>query len=115
MMEKIFELFVTSSLLILTIVLIRKVFCDKLNVHLQYALWIFVVIKLLVFPIPQLTSTFSVQSVLHTTAHHIQSAWQNASRQSNTDAEIQTDSTDTALKPQDRIVENTSSRFGTAF
>ncbi len=114
MMEKVFELFVTSSLLILTIALIRKVFCDKLNVHLQYALWIFVVIKLLVFPIPQLTSTLSVQSVLHTTAHQIQSAWQNASRQSNTDAEIQTDSTDTALKPQDRIVENTSSRFGTA-
>lgn len=51
---------VTSSLLILTIVLLRGLFRKKIRMRLQYALWLLVAIRLLILPIPLWESPLSV-------------------------------------------------------
>ena len=51
----------TSSAFILAIVLLRALFHKKISMRLQYALWLFVALKLLLVPVPQFESVLSVQ------------------------------------------------------
>lgn len=53
---------ITSSLLILVILIIRKVFHGKMNLQLQYAMWLLVVARLLLFQIDLLPTSFSVMN-----------------------------------------------------
>ncbi len=51
----------TSSAFILAIVLLRALFHKKISMRLQYALWLFVALKLLLAPVPRFESVLSVQ------------------------------------------------------
>lgn len=52
----------TSSLLILSVLLLRALFRNKISMRMQYALWLPVAFQLLLFPlIPQLESPLSIQ------------------------------------------------------
>ncbi len=53
----------TSSIFILIIVFLRAVFRGKINMRLQYALWLLVVIKLLL-PIPMIESPISIFNLI---------------------------------------------------
>lgn len=57
-----------SSIFILLVVFFRMVFRGKISMRLQYALWLFVAINLLLIPIPKVESVLSVQNFidLHT-------------------------------------------------
>lgn len=50
----------TSSLLILAVVLLRALFHKRIRMRLQYALWLFVAVRLLILPVPLLKSPLSV-------------------------------------------------------
>ena len=63
-------LLLTSSVLILTILLLRRLFSGRTSARLQYALWLLVAIRLLV-PLPALSSPLSV---LNLGADSVQSA-----------------------------------------
>ena len=52
---------VTSSAFIMAIVLLRALFHKKISMKLQYALWLFVALKLLLAPVPRFESVLSVQ------------------------------------------------------
>lgn len=106
-MKSFLELFLTSSLFIVTIILIRAVFQKKINVHLQYALWLLVAMKLLLFPIPQIPSILSVQSVLRTAIQQIQEAWQDGGLQQKSDASRHEDGASTDYQTPDKTSGNT--------
>lgn len=55
----------TSSIFILLIVVLRVLFRGKISMRLQYALWLFVAINLLLIPIPKMESALSVQNLLN--------------------------------------------------
>ena len=54
----------TSSIFILLVVVLRMVFRGKISMRLQYALWLFVAINLLLIPIPKIESGLSVQNLI---------------------------------------------------
>ncbi|MCH5250599.1 MAG: peptidoglycan DD-metalloendopeptidase family protein [Lachnospiraceae bacterium] len=56
------EIFITSSVLILAILLIRTVVKGRLNPCVQYALWLLVVVRLLL-PVPLWNSRFSIMNL----------------------------------------------------
>ncbi|MCH5257697.1 MAG: peptidoglycan DD-metalloendopeptidase family protein [Lachnospiraceae bacterium] len=56
------EIFITSSVLILAILLIRAVVKGRVNPCIQYALWLLVVMRLLL-PVPLWSSRFSVMNL----------------------------------------------------
>ncbi len=57
------EIIITSSVLILTLILVRKLLWGKISRRLQYALWLLVVIRLLVPP-QLLTSPLSIMNMV---------------------------------------------------
>lgn len=58
-----YEIVITSSILILALVILRKIFWGKISRRLQYTLWLLVVIRLLV-PASLFTSSLSVMHVV---------------------------------------------------
>lgn len=62
-MDRFYSFAVTSSILIVVIILLRALFVRKISMRLQYGLWLFVAVKLLVCPVPYLESSLSVQNL----------------------------------------------------
>lgn len=54
---------IASSVLILSLALVRRLFRGRLNLRLQYALWLLVAARLLL-PLPSVQSSVSVLNVL---------------------------------------------------
>lgn len=73
-MDNLYSSIFTSSLFIFAMVLIRAVSRKKTSMRLQYALWLLVAAKLLVFPVPLAESQVSVQKLF--------GAWENTSQKS---------------------------------
>ena len=69
------EIIITSSVLILAILLIRKICWGKISRRLQYGLWILVVARLLV-PMDIFTSSLSVMNLVEPAGEAITSHWQ---------------------------------------
>lgn len=59
-MENLYYMVFTTSLFILVFLLLRTAVRNKTSMRLQYALWLLVAVKLLVFPVPQMESFLSV-------------------------------------------------------
>ena len=57
---------ITTTAFLLLILLIRAVFQEKMSARLQYALWLLVAVKLLIFPVPFIESNFSVMNLFET-------------------------------------------------
>ena len=55
-----FKILFTTTFLIVLVVFVRFVCKNHISARLQYALWFFVAVKLLVFPIPNVEGSFSV-------------------------------------------------------
>ncbi len=53
----------TSSAFILIIIILRAMFRRKISMRLQYALWFLVVVKLILIPIPRVSSPVSVMNL----------------------------------------------------
>lgn len=70
------EIVITSSVLILALMLIRKICWGKINRRLQYSLWILVVIRLLV-PASFFTSSLSIMNVAEYARDAANAKWQN--------------------------------------
>lgn len=62
-MERLYDMIFTTSLLIAVVILLRAVVRNKISMRLQYALWLLVAVKLLVFPVPRLESVLSLQQL----------------------------------------------------
>lgn len=60
-MERLYDMIFTTSLFITVVILLRAVVRNKISMRLQYALWLLVAVKLLVFPVPRLESVLSLQ------------------------------------------------------
>lgn len=58
----------TSSLLILAILALRFLLRGKVSMRLQYAMWLVVSVKLLIFPVPWIESSLSVLNLTETIA-----------------------------------------------
>ena len=61
--QHMYEIVITSSILILALVILRKIFWGKISRRLQYTLWLLVVIRLLV-PASLFTCSLSVMHVV---------------------------------------------------
>lgn len=57
------ETIVTSSVLIVVLVILRRIWKGKISLRLQYALWLLVAIRLLV-PLPVVETAWSVMNVM---------------------------------------------------
>lgn len=57
---------ITTTVFLLLILLVRGIFQKKISAVLQYALWLFAAVKLLVFPIPVIESHISVMNLFDT-------------------------------------------------
>lgn len=62
-MENLYYMVFTTSLFILAFLLLRTAVRNKISMRLQYALWLFVAVKLLVFPVPRMESFLSVWQI----------------------------------------------------
>lgn len=62
-MESLYDMIVTTSLFITVVILLRAAVRNKISMRLQYALWLFVAVKLLVFPVPRVESALSLQQL----------------------------------------------------
>lgn len=62
---KLIEAFLTSSILIVVILILRKLCRGKISLCLQYGIWLIVAVKLLLVPIPFLKSPFSVLNLIN--------------------------------------------------
>ncbi len=69
------EMVITSSILILALILIRKLCYGKISRRLQYGLWILVAVRLLV-PNSFFTSPLSVMNVVEPVGEAVESHWQ---------------------------------------
>lgn len=63
--EWIIDFLVTSSILILTLLVLRVVLRGRISMRLQYAMWLLVAAKLLLFPIPWMESSFSILHIVN--------------------------------------------------
>ncbi len=90
-MDRLYSFIITSSILILAVIWLRALFLRKISMRLQYAMWLFVAVKLLVCPVPYLESFLSVQNLLEPLESRIVQMQQAAGRR-------QDDSTDSAQK-----------------
>ncbi len=70
------EIIITSSILILALILLRKLCWGKISRRLQYGLWLLVVIRLLV-PAQFFTSSFSVMQVIDHAGEVVYEKWQS--------------------------------------
>ena len=70
-----FEMVITSSVLILALMLVRKICWGKISRRLQYSIWILVAVKLLV-PTSVFTSPLSVMNVVESAGKAVESHWQ---------------------------------------
>ena len=83
------EMVITSSILILALILIRKLCYGKISRRLQYGLWILVAVKLLV-PTSVFTSPLSIINLVESAGEAVESHWQaqqNAEDFTETDLE----------------------------
>lgn len=62
-MENLYYMVFTTSLFILAFLLLRTAVRNKISMRLQYALWLFVAVKLLVFPVPRMESFLSIWQI----------------------------------------------------
>ena len=69
------EIIITSSILILALILLRKLCWRKVSRRLQYGLWLLVVIRLLV-PAQFFTSSFSVMQVIDYAGEVVYEQWE---------------------------------------
>ena len=60
-MEGLYSFLFTSSVFIIAVVLLRALLKNKISMRVQYALWAFVAVKLLIVPVPQIESVLSIQ------------------------------------------------------
>ncbi len=60
-MEGLYSFLFTSSVFIIAVVLLRALLQNKISMRVQYALWAFVAVKLLIVPVPQIESVLSIQ------------------------------------------------------
>lgn len=97
-MERLYDMIFTTSVFIAAVILLRAAVRNKISMRLQYALWLLVAVKLLVFPVPWLESVLSLQQLSVTEAapqdfpqndrggFHMTkgiSAWPNSGEQAN--------------------------------
>lgn len=61
---RILEAFLTSSVLIVVVLILRKLCRGKISLCMQYGIWLIVAVKLLLVPIPFLESPFSVMNLI---------------------------------------------------
>lgn len=61
---RILEAFLTSSVLIVVVLILRKLCRGKISLCLQYGIWLIVAVKLLLVPIPFLESPFSIMNLI---------------------------------------------------
>lgn len=54
---------ISSTLFILLVIVLRKMFGNHVSKRLQYALWLLVAVKLLIFPIPWIESEISIFNI----------------------------------------------------
>ena len=69
------EIIITSSILILVLILLRKLCWGKISRRLQYGLWLLVVVRLLV-PAQFFTSSLSVMQVINYAGEAVHEQWQ---------------------------------------
>lgn len=69
------EIIITSSILILVLILLRKLCWGKISRRLQYGLWLLVVVRLLV-PAQFFTSSLSVMQVINYAGEAVYEQWQ---------------------------------------
>lgn len=62
-MESLYDMIFTTSIFIAAFILLRAAVRNKISMRLQYALWLFVAVKLLVFPVPRVESALSLQQL----------------------------------------------------
>ena len=70
------EIIITSSILILALILLRRLCWGKISRRLQYGLWLLVVIRLLV-PAQFFTSSLSVMQVVNYAGEKVYGHWQS--------------------------------------
>ncbi|MDE6606187.1 MAG: M56 family metallopeptidase [Lachnospiraceae bacterium] len=58
------EAFLTSSVLIAVVLILRRLCRGKISLCLQYGIWLIVAVKLLLVPVPFLESPFSIMNLL---------------------------------------------------
>ncbi len=63
---KLLETFVTSSVLIVAVLILRRLCRGKISLCLQYGIWLIVAVKLLLVPAPFWGSSFSVMNLIKT-------------------------------------------------
>ncbi len=69
------EIIITSSILILALILLRKLCWGKVSRRLQYGLWLLVVIRLLI-PAQFFTSSFSIMQVIDYAGEVVYKQWE---------------------------------------
>jgi len=62
---RVIEAFLTSSVLILIVLILRKLCRGKISLCLQYGIWLIVAVKLLLVPAPFLNSPFSILNLIN--------------------------------------------------
>lgn len=63
---KLLEAFITSSVLIVAVLILRRLCRGKINLCLQYGIWLIVAVKLLLVPVPFWESPFSIMNLIKT-------------------------------------------------
>ena len=63
---RVIEAFLTSSVLIAVVLVLRRLCRGKISLCLQYGIWLVVAVKLLLVPVPFLQSPFSVMNLIKT-------------------------------------------------
>lgn len=58
------EAFLTSSVLILAVLVLRRLCRGKISLCLQYGIWLLVAVKLLLVPVPFWESPFSILNLI---------------------------------------------------
>jgi len=62
---RVIEAFLTSSVLIVAVLMLRRLCRGKISFCLQYGIWMIVAVKLLLVPVPFLASPFSIMNLIN--------------------------------------------------
>ena len=105
------EIIITSSILILALILLRKLCWRKVSRRLQYGLWLLVVIRLLV-PAQFFTSSFSIMQVIDYAGEVVYEQWEliHSGQQGSVVADEQLTDMQVHKTFQDQMITDTEGR-----
>lgn len=96
---KVLEGFLTSSVLIVVVLILRRLCRGKISLCLQYGIWLIVAVKLLLVPVPFWESPFSIMNLVGMGAETSLSA-ENAAESGVPGTDTNTESTYVFAEPE---------------